>query len=52
MAKWKVIFKYDDGTEDYFIVSNLGEALEYETDPDFAGVEILDTGVGLFVDND
>lgn len=39
---YKVIFQYEDGTVDEVYVESITEAMEYEDDPDFAGVETVE----------
>ena len=38
---YKVLFQYDDGTTDEIFVESLSEALEYENDEDYAGIETI-----------
>lgn len=38
---YKVVFEYEDGTEDYIFTDSLAEAYEYEDDEDFAYIETV-----------
>ena len=39
---YKVVFEYEDGTQDEVFVSSLSEAYEYENDEDFGYIEVVD----------
>ena len=38
---YRVVFKYDDNTEDEIYVESLSEAQEYENDENFAYIETV-----------
>lgn len=38
---YKVVFEYEDGTQDEVFVDSLSEAYEYEDDEDFAYIETV-----------
>ena len=38
---YRVVFEYEDGTEDEIYVNSMSEAFEYEEDEDFAYIETV-----------
>jgi len=38
---YKVVFEYEDGTQDEIYVESIAEAEEYENDTDFAYIETV-----------